>query len=61
MAGAETKSPQKTGKAFCIKAGGTGGVDTLIGSERAHQDDNLIYIGQVLWGTQVTVKILGEE
>jgi hypothetical protein len=59
VAGATTVSPRKSGKAFCIKAGGTGGVDTLSSSEQADPADNLIYIGEVVWGTNVEVKILG--
>jgi hypothetical protein len=52
----------KTSKGFCIKAGGTGGVEALTDEYvKADETKHMVYSGEVVWVTNATVKLLGTE
>jgi len=58
-AGSESEQPVKTSEAYCIQAGGTGGVETESdGYIPADKLKNLLRFGEVLWVTNARVKLL---
>jgi len=61
VAGRATETPKTRGTAYCIQAGGTGAAESLTGNEVADQVDNMIYFGEMIWGTNITAKILVED